>query len=122
MEKEELMLFVESLGGAVADQPFSEDFETVVLRHGYTRKWFGIWLEVPGRYLGEEEGEFCLNLKCPPDLSGILAANYRGILPAYHMNKRHWITVRMNADVPKEEICELVRLSYDITSGKKRGL
>ena len=65
---------------------------------------------------GEGAGsEYCLNLKCPPDLAQILCGTYRGVLPAYHMNKTHWITVRLHSDVPDEEIVKLLNLSYDLT-------
>ena len=49
----------------------------------------------------------CLDLKCDPVLSRLLRETYRGILPAYHMNKTHWITVRLHADVPDEEVEKL---------------
>ena len=119
MEKEEIIRAAERLEGSAADYPFEGDFETVVFRHKQTRRWFGLVLKVPKRYLGEgARDEVCLNLKCPRDLSEILRQNYKGILPAYHMNKSHWITVRLHADVPQEEILRLWGLSYDLTGGK----
>ena len=50
----------------------------------------------------------------------MLCNTYAGILPGYHMNKKHWITVRLDGSVPDEEIEKLVRLSYDITSAGNR--
>lgn len=119
MEEKELKEWIKELGEVTADCPFEEDFETQVFRHEKTRRWFGLWLKVPKKYIGGAEDEFCLNLKCPPQLSEILRQNYKGILPAYHMNKSHWITVRIGSDVPEEELRNLIRLSYDLTS--KRG-
>lgn len=37
-----------------------------------------------------------------------------GIKPGWHMNKKHWISVYFNQDVPDKEIKELVKKSYDI--------
>ena len=37
-----------------------------------------------------------------------------GIKPGWHMNKKYWISVYFNQDVPNEKIKELVRKSYDI--------
>lgn len=116
MEKKELTEWIKGLDEVTADCPFEEDFETLVFRHKQTRRWFGLWLKVPKKYFGGAEDEFCLNLKCPPQLSEILCQNYKGIFPAYHMNKAHWITVRLCSDVPEEEIKNLIRLSYDLTS------
>lgn len=38
-----------------------------------------------------------------------------GILPAYHMNKEHWITILLDGTVSKEKICELIDISYELT-------
>ena len=43
-----------------------------------------------------------------------LRATYIGIKPGWHMNKKHWISVYFNQDVPDKEIKELVKKSYDI--------
>ena len=115
MEREEIFREIEKFGGAVYDHPFEEDAETAVLRHAHTRRWFGVWIRVPKRYFGEGEGgEFCLNVKCPPDLSAALRQNYAAVLPAWHMNKLHWVTLRLHGDLPAGEIAQLLRLSYDM--------
>jgi len=33
------------------------------------------------------------NLKCNPELVDDLREKYTGVLPGYHMNKRHWNTI-----------------------------
>lgn len=48
------------------------------------------------------------NLKCRPELILDLQDRYTGIVPAWHMNKRHWITVYLDSDVPVAKIVELV--------------
>lgn len=40
------------------------------------------------------------NLKVHPDYSEELRERYQSIRPAYHMNKRHWISVDYEGDVP----------------------
>lgn len=57
--------------------------------------------------------DFC-NLKCRPEQIEELRDNYEGIRPGYHMNKRHWVSVYFDSDVPDEMIKELVKQSYDI--------
>ena len=52
------------------------------------------------------------NLKCPPDEVFELQAKYEGIQPGWHMNKKHWISLLLESDVPLEKIKELVRQSY----------
>ena len=131
MQKEELFAFARSLAGAAVDFPFKDDFETAVFRHADTRKWFGIWLAVPRRWFaagadgaegtgkGNTGAEFCLNVKCPPDLVPLLLQQERGVYPAYHMNRTHWVTVRP-CECADETVRQLVRLSYSLTAGKAR--
>ena len=39
----------------------------------------------------------------------------RGILPAYHMNKNHWITVLLDGTLPLKNIQHLIESSYELT-------
>lgn len=57
--------------------------------------------------------DFC-NLKCRPEQTENLRDEYEGIKPGYHMNKKHWIRVYLNSDVPDQTIKELVKQSYNI--------
>ncbi len=57
--------------------------------------------------------DFCC-IKCDPDESVELRARYVGIPPGWHMNKKYWISVHFNQDVPDNKIRELVKKSYDI--------
>lgn len=49
-----------------------------------------------------------------PEESGELQAGYIGIQPGWHMNKKYWISVYFNQDVPDTMIKELVGKSYEI--------
>lgn len=123
MSKEEVLNFIKSLQGAYCDTPWEGDFYSTVLKHA-DGKWFGVVLKASPKYLKTygvpEDNNEVLNLKCPPDLQAFLCFNFNGkILPAYHMNKKHWISVVLHSGVPQEEIEKLITLSYDLTKGKK---
>ena len=142
MQKQELFAFAAAQEGAAIDFPFEGDFETAVFRHADTRKWFAIWLSVPRRHFAaceeaarearagagaedaaggkreaerEAGAEFCCNVKCPPDLILLLAGRERGVYPAYHMNRRHWVTLRLG-ECADETVRQLVRLSFTLTA------
>lgn len=55
-----------------------------------------------------------MNLKCDPDRALELRAMYNGIEPGYHMSKKHWNTVKVNMDVPRKLLFELIDHSYDL--------
>lgn len=58
------------------------------------------------------------NLKADPEYAATLCERYSSIRPGYHMNKRHWISVDFEGDVPDSVQRELIRHSYGET-GKK---
>jgi predicted DNA-binding protein (MmcQ/YjbR family) len=55
-----------------------------------------------------------LNLKCDPDRAIKLRGEHEGIIPGYHMNKRHWNTLILDGSVPAALVKELIRHSYDL--------
>ncbi|MGB0931202.1 MAG: MmcQ/YjbR family DNA-binding protein [Chitinophagales bacterium] len=61
-----------------------------------------------------------MNLKCNPDRALELREEYEGVKGGYHMNKKHWNTITLDADVSDEVIRELIDHSYDLVVSKLR--
>ncbi|MEO9570094.1 MAG: MmcQ/YjbR family DNA-binding protein [Polaribacter sp.] len=62
-----------------------------------------------------EQGESKVNLKCNPERAIELREEYEGISAGFHMNKKHWNTVLLNAsDVSDDLATELINHSYDL--------
>ncbi len=121
-EREKIIEFACSLPGAVADRPFEDDFDTTVMRHGEGGKWFGLVMNVKKSRVGIG-GDGCvdvLNVKCDPDEAFIVRELYESIIPAYHMNKRLWISVILNGTVPLDFTERLIEKSYDLTYKKRK--
>jgi predicted DNA-binding protein (MmcQ/YjbR family) len=57
-------------------------------------------------------GEEYVILKCDPHLVDMLRERYEGIGHRSHLDRRHWISVSLDADVPKAEIARLADQSY----------
>lgn len=56
-----------------------------------------------------------INLKCDPQKAIELREAYPGaVVPGYHMNKKHWNTVSMKANLPDELIKDWICESYDL--------
>lgn len=55
------------------------------------------------------------NIKVDPEYSEQLRERYDSIFPAYHMNKRHWVSVRFQGDVSEQLHHELIRHAYQQT-------
>ena len=58
-------------------------------------------------------GEAFVILKCDPFRADLLRETYRGIGHRSHLDRRYWISVDLDADVPAEEIEALVAHSWD---------
>jgi predicted DNA-binding protein (MmcQ/YjbR family) len=61
-----------------------------------------------------------VSVKCEPELGAQLRASYEAIAPGYHLNKRHWITITLDADVADAQIRDLVEDSYDLVRPASR--
>lgn len=91
-----------ALPGCTEDQPFGPD--TLVYKVG--GKVFAI--------LPLDADPATINLKCHPDRAERLREEYAGVMPGYHMNKRHWNTVVLDGDVPERLVEEMIRHSYEL--------
>jgi hypothetical protein len=100
MDLVEVRGFALSLPGATEDCPFGD--ETLVFRVG--DKIFAL-ISLEGEPIG-------LSLKCDPSLSERLRENYPQIVPGYHMNKKHWITISDCRSLPGELVQRQICHSY----------
>ncbi len=114
-------LIHENFGGIIQDYPWEDSPEYTVFRHADNRKWFALITKVKFSVLHiDKEGAVdIINLKCDPDMIEELV-RLPGILPAYHMNKQHWITVLLNGSVKPEKLVSLIDISYQLTAKKRR--
>ena len=58
-------------------------------------------------------GEAFVILKCDPFRADLLRETYRGIGHRSHLDRRYWISIDLDADVPADEIEALVAHSWD---------
>jgi len=61
-----------------------------------------------------------ITLKCEPEHGEALRSEHAAIMPGYHMNKRHWITVTLDGSLPQTLIDELVEDSFGLVAPRKR--
>ena len=108
MNIEEFRTLCLSFAGASEKMPFDKatsEYDRNLLVFEVAGKWFC--------FVNIDVFDFC-NIKCDPDRIGELQAQYEGVTPGYHMNKRHWVSIHFDKDVPDDTIRELVRQSYDL--------
>ena len=90
-------------------------------------KWFAAILTVAYGKLAGAEGSSAhdedeivevIDLKAPPDAIPSLTER-PGVYAAWHMNKKHWISVILDDTLPDEDVAELIRASHALTSKGK---
>ena len=55
-----------------------------------------------------------ISLKCDPDFALVLRAQYPAITAGYHLNKKHWNSVKLDDSVPEELLTDMIDDSYDL--------
>lgn len=69
----------------------------------------------------EHKGYDCrelLTLKCDPQRAELLRAEFPDIIPGFYCDKRHWISVFLDGDVPEDVLRDLCDCSYRLVFGK----
>lgn len=106
MDIEKCREYCISKKGATEDFPFDQD--VLVFRIG--GKIFALT-----SLQGWESGKGSINLKCDAEWSAELRVNYNAITPAFHMNKTHWNTIKIDdGDVPLQLLKKLIDHSYEL--------
>lgn len=65
------------------------------------------------------EDPLSVSVKCDPELGQQLRATYPSIVPGYHLNKRHWLTITIDSSVPDGLVADLVSGSYELVAGAR---
>lgn len=96
------------LPDVTTDQPFGPGSR--VYRVG--RKVFALVTQAP-----RVSPHTLLNLKAQPEEIPLLLAAHPFLLPGWHMNKKHWLSVALSPTADQVLVTELVEDSYDAVLG-----
>ena len=106
MDHKTVEAYILSMPNAWLDYPFGED--VAVYKVG--DKLFAL--------IAEGKAPVRLSLKCDPELSKLLRAQYDEVMPGHHLNKKHWNTLTLTGQLPWEEVQGLIRHSYQLVAGQ----
>ena len=91
-----------------------------IFRNKDSKKWYGLIMKIDKNKLDKNEtGEIeVINMKLDPnEIEDLLKKE--GFYPAYHMNKKSWITIILNDTVSDKKIMSLIDESYSYTVTNK---
>ena len=91
--------------------------DTAVLRHEDSKKWYAVLMRIPWDRLdnGREGLVEAVNLK-HDQVAHLLSQ--KGIYPAFHMNKRYWISLALDDSLSDDEVLDLLEISWKLTLKK----
>ncbi len=118
-----LQALLEKAFGDVPDNPFS-DMEAGAFRTPQG-KWYALVMAVPRSKLSKDGKSASgggiveiANLKTlPSEIPSLVTRD--GIYPAWHMSKRHWISVTLDDTLKDDEVLELMSGSRALVMGKQ---
>ena len=112
-----IMAFVQEKFGNQLEYLWEKSPDTAVLRHEDNQKWYAILMRISWDRLdkGRDGLVEAVNLK-HDQVADLLSQN--GIYPAFHMNKRYWISLPLDDTLTDEKVLELFERSWFLTSKK----
>ena len=119
-QRERITQYIQDTYGTEAEYLWADSPDSAVFRHLASRKWYAIMMGVLPERLGLPAGQALdvMNVKCSTIMIGSLLST-KGFLPAYHMNKNHWISIVLDGSVSDDQITPLLELSYDSVAPKR---
>ena len=108
----EVLQYCKETYGTEADYPF-QDSHAQVLRKP-SGKWYGLLMTIPAEKLGlsQKQEVEVINLKATP--ARIANPDFRSIFPAWHMNRKYWISVLLDSTISPELLHTLLDESYHL--------
>ena len=91
--------------------------DAAVLRHEGNQKWYAVLMRIPWDKLdkGREGLVEAVNLK-HDQVADLLSQ--KGIYPAFHMNKRYWLSLTLDDTLSDEMVLKLMERSWNLTVKK----
>lgn len=113
MKRSDVEGYIKEKFDVLGEQIFPKYPKFSAFRHKKNEKWFALLMEISASKLGLESDEMIevLNLKCSPDLAMVLVDEMQ-IFKAYHMNKKHWISVNLNSKISRKTVFDLIDESF----------
>ena len=104
------------------EYPWAKYDSNAVFRHSDNKKWFALVMGVERNKLGLSDAGYVdvIDVKIDDMMFRDMLLQKEGILPGYHMNKDHWITVLLDGTVEENMIYDLIDASFLATASKKK--
>ena len=116
-----LMEYCERKFGTEPEAPWEDSPDAYTFKTAKRNKWYALFMTIPYKSLGlVAKGTLdVVNIKLPPEKVLDLIDRVH-FYPAYHMNKKHWITIVLNKEVDEPLVQQLLEESYGLVEKLKK--
>ena len=120
--KEKVFKYIKKEYGADPEFLWARTPDSAIFRHDDNKKWFALVAPIRYEKLGlKRDGDvYFINLKIDDPVFLDVLLQQEGCFPAYHMNKRYWITVILDGTVSFKDVCSFIDFSYGATASAKK--
>ena len=122
MDRQMVFDYIKQKYGTEPEYPWRRYDTNAVFRHADNNKWFALVMDIQKDKIGLAGKEYVdvVNLKMNDPFFRDLITQESGIMPAYHMNKIHWISVLLDGTVPEKTVFDLIDMSFMATASAKK--
>ena len=116
-----LMEYCERKFGTEPEAPWEDSPDAYTFNTAKRNTWYALFMTIPYKSLGlVAKGTLdVVNIKLPPEKVLDLIDRVH-FYPAYHMNKKHWITIVLNKEVDEPLVQQLLEESYGLVEKLKK--
>lgn len=116
-----LMEYCERKFGTEPEAPWEDSPDAYTFKNAKRNKWYALFMTIPYKSLGlVAKGALdVVNIKLPPEKVLDLIDRVH-FYPAYHMNKKHWITIVLDKEVDEPLVQQLLEESYGLVEKLKK--
>ena len=122
-QAKEVIEYIEKKYGDKLEFLWEKFDDNAIWRNKQNNKWYGVLLIIPENKLGLKSDNKIevIDLRYQKEKVESIVDNKK-VFPGYHMNKKSWITIKLDNSLDTETICDLIDNSYNLSIGNKCGL
>lgn len=122
-QAKEVINYIEEKYGDKLEFLWEKFDNNAIWRNKQNHKWYGILLTLSERKLEIASDKIveAINLRYQKEKIEDILDNKK-IFPGYHMNKKSWITIKLDDTLNTKEIFNLIDNSYHLSIGNKCGM
>lgn len=118
-QTDEVIKYIQSKYGDKLEFLWEKFKDNAIWRRSDNKKWYALLVRLPAQKLNISKDDIIeiINIKADENEIPNMIDN-KSIYPAYHMNKKHWISLLLDYSTPNEKLFSLIDHSYDLAKKK----